>query len=202
MELPNHWLEVLKRMMKMKALFLPLLLVGFTGALSAQTFDFDFTATGTGAGTGPYAASGVLTANFVGNLPGSGPEYQATSITGGTLVSPGNPSPGASIALLTPGSTPLLNDNFLFSSTGGGTFHASNQGIGFSDSNFNYLLNNIDGTDFLTQYPLNSNAPNFTDTVTFSSVTPAPWEPSDAVVAIGALLFGVQQFRKRRKVTA
>ena len=52
-------------MMKMKALFLPLLLVGFTGALSAQTFDFDFTATGPRSpGAGPYTASGV----FVGEL--------------------------------------------------------------------------------------------------------------------------------------
>ncbi|HEX4232369.1 MAG TPA: hypothetical protein VHZ07_27120 [Bryobacteraceae bacterium] len=188
-------------MIRMKALLLPLVLVGFTGALSAQTFDFDFTATGTGPGTGPYTASGTLMATPYANLPPTGEEYLANTISA-SFMSPSNPS-GASVTLVAPNDpvgTGLPNNNLLFAASGS-TFTPTNNGLGFTDGSYNYLLNNVNGTDYLSQYGIGSSTPNFTDTVTFTAVR-APWEPSDAVMLAGALLFGLQQFRKRRKLAA
>ncbi|HWF48725.1 MAG TPA: hypothetical protein VG168_17085 [Bryobacteraceae bacterium] len=188
-------------MIRMKALLLPLVLVGFTGALSAQTFDFDFTATGTGAGTGPFTATGTLTATPFANLPPTGEEYLATGISA-SLVSPSSPS-GATLSLVTPNdpaTTGLPNNNLLFAASGN-NFTPTTNGLGFTDGSHNYLLNDVNGTDYLSQYAIGSSTPNFTDTVSFTAVR-APWEPSDAVMLAGALLFGLQQFRKRRKLAA
>jgi hypothetical protein len=188
-------------MIRMKALLLPLVLVGCTGALSAQTFDFDFTATGTGVGTGPYTATGTLTAIPYANLPPTGEEYLATGISA-SFVSPSNPS-GAAVSLVAPNepaTTGLPNNNLLFAASGN-NFTPTTNGLGFTDGSNNYLLNDVNGTDYLSQYALGSSTPNFTDTVTFTAVK-APWEPSDVVVLMGGLLFGFQQFRKRRNAAA
>jgi hypothetical protein len=83
----------------------------------------------------------------------------------------------------------------------GNNFTPTTNGLGFSDGSHNYLLNDVNGTDYLSQYAIGSSTPNFTDTVSFTAVR-APWEPSDAVMLAGALLFGLQQFRKRRKLAA
>jgi hypothetical protein len=173
-------------MRKVKALLLPVLLAGFTGSLSAQTvFDFDFSGAGVPTVTGTFDATPSVT------LPGAGSEYLINSVS---IIS--GPSP---VALLGTGGS-LPNDNLLLPSTGV-TFQPTNSGIGLSYGGNNYLLNEIGTQAYLSQYTPGSSTPNFTDPVTFSAVK-APWEPSDAVAIIGVGLFGLAQYRKRRKLAA
>lgn len=173
-------------MFKVKALVLPVLLAGFSGALSAQTvFDYSFSAGGI-TDVGTFDATPSVT------LPGSGSEYLITSI---------NTISGPTLTLLSPGSSSLPNDNLLLPSTAP-NYIPTNSGIGFFTGGNNYLLNEIGTTAYLSQYTPGASSPNFTDPVSSLSIVKAPWEPSDAIALIGMALFGLQQYRKRRNLAA
>ena len=187
-------------MMRMKALLLPFLLVGFSGALLAQNFTFDFTASG-----GQTVSGDFWTSAQTVSVPPAGTEYLVTAIGDTSVSGTASTSPSFNlsnpIALLPSGSVAQgVPDNYLLTtptSTG-----PTIQGIGFSSGGYNYIVSNDGaGAYYLTQYTPGHSTYNFYDPVTFSA-TAAPWEPSDAIVLVGGLLFGIQQFRKRRKVSA
>lgn len=183
-------------MINMKALFLPFILVGFTGALSAQTFTFDFSVTG-----GPTVTGDFWTDANTVTVPPAGTEYLVTAIGDTNVTGTGSPALSNPISLLPSGSVATgVPDNYLLktpTATG-----PTIQGIGFTSGGYNYIVSNDgSGAYYLTQYTPGSSSYNFYDPVTFSA-TAAPWEPSDAVMVFGGLLFGIQQFRKRRKVAA